>query len=95
MTLEIQDVIGRRDSIRTRTDAFCSANRQVVGMMRSASARFVERDFDPKLLHECFCSFCSVADYLRARVGGFSTYLLSGVACFQPCGLISFLFFLL
>jgi hypothetical protein len=95
MTLEIQDVIRRRDSMRTRTDAFCSAKHQVVGIRRSVSARFVERDFDPELFHECFCSFCSVADYFRARVGGFSTYLLSCVACFQPCGLISFLFFLL
>jgi hypothetical protein len=49
MTLEIQDAIRRRDRMRTCTVAFRSAKSQVADMMRSAIARFFERDFDPGL----------------------------------------------
>jgi hypothetical protein len=63
-TLEI------RDRMRTGTLAFCSAKRQVANMMRSSSARLVERDFDPGLqqrvlwfnflrLGFCFSSYSS------------------------------------
>jgi hypothetical protein len=45
MTLEIADAIRRRDRMRTGTGAFCIAERQVADMIRSASTRFVERDF--------------------------------------------------
>jgi hypothetical protein len=47
MTLEIRDVIRRRNRMRTGMVAFRIAKRQVADMMRSASAQFVERDFDP------------------------------------------------
>jgi hypothetical protein len=41
--------IRRRDRMRIGMVAFRSAKSQVADMMRCASARFVERDFDPGL----------------------------------------------
>jgi hypothetical protein len=55
MTLEIRDAIRQRDRMRNGMVAFCSA-RQVADMMRSTSARFVERDFDPGLPQRVFWS---------------------------------------
>jgi hypothetical protein len=45
MTLAIR----QRGRMRTGTVAFRNAKSQVTDMMRSASARFVERDCDPSL----------------------------------------------
>jgi hypothetical protein len=56
MTLEIRDAIRQRDQMRTGTVAFRSAKRQVAGIMRSASAQFVERGIDPGLPHVFLCS---------------------------------------
>jgi hypothetical protein len=59
-----------------------SAKRQVADMMRSASARFVERDFDPGLPQRVLWSnfrrlgFCNSSDFSSLRVGvkDFSDY---------------------
>jgi hypothetical protein len=75
MTLEIQDAIRRRDRMRTGTAAFRSAKRQVADMMRSTSARFVERDFDPgkpqRVLWPNFrrLGFCNSSNYSSSGVG--------------------------
>jgi hypothetical protein len=58
MTLEIRNAIRRRDRMRTVT----VAKRQVADMMRSAYARFVERDFDPGVLQRVLWS-----NFLRLR----------------------------
>jgi hypothetical protein len=53
--------------MRTGTVAFRSAKRLVAGLMRSASARFVERAFDPGLSQRVLRSnfrrlgFCSLS----------------------------------
>jgi hypothetical protein len=67
MTLEIRDAIRRR--MRTGTVALRSAKRQV----RSASARFVERNFDPGLPQRVLWSnfrrlgFCNSSDFFFFR----------------------------
>jgi hypothetical protein len=61
--------------MRTGTDAFRSANRQVADMKRSAFARFVERDFDPGLPQRMLWSnyrrlgFCNSSDFPSLGVG--------------------------
>jgi hypothetical protein len=77
MTLEIRDAIRRHDRMRTGTVAFHNAKRQVANMMRYASARFVERDFDPGLpqrvlwsnLHRLRLGFCNSSDFYFLGVG--------------------------
>jgi hypothetical protein len=76
MTLEIRDAIRRRDQMRTGTVTFRSAKqRQVAEIMRSASARFVERDFDPGLSQRVLLSnfrrlgFCNSSDFSSLGVG--------------------------
>jgi hypothetical protein len=75
MTLEIQDAIRRRDRMLTGTAAFRSVKRQVADMMRSASARFVERDFDPGLPQRVLwpnfrrLGFCNSTDFSSSGVG--------------------------
>jgi hypothetical protein len=53
MTLVIRDAIRRRDQMRIGTVSFRSTKRQMADIMRSASARFVERDFQVRR-NECF-----------------------------------------
>jgi hypothetical protein len=70
------------DRMRAGTVAFLSAERQVADMMSSASARFVEREFDPGLPQGVLWSnfrrlgFChsSVFSSLRVGVEDFSDY---------------------
>jgi hypothetical protein len=75
MTLEIRDVIRWHDRMRTSTVAFRSAKPQVANMMRSASARFVERDFYPgwpqRVLWSNFrrLGFCNSSDFSSISVG--------------------------
>jgi hypothetical protein len=75
MTLEIQDAIRRHDRMRTGTVVFHNAKRQVANMMRYTSARFVERDFDPRwpqrVLWSNFCrlGFCNSSDFSSSGVG--------------------------
>jgi hypothetical protein len=72
MTLQIRDVIRRRDRMRTGTVAFRSAKRRVADIRRSASTRFVERDFNPGLPHGCFGAFVVLAfviDFSSLGVG--------------------------
>jgi hypothetical protein len=63
MTLEIRDAIRRRDRMRTGTVAFRSAKRQVADMMSSASARFVERDYDGRLRMDCYLTPASRSQF--------------------------------
>jgi hypothetical protein len=82
MTLEIRDAIRRRVRMRTGTVAFRNAKRQVADMMRSASARVVERDFDPGLPQRVFwfkfrrLGFCNSSDFssLGVSVEDFGHY---------------------
>jgi hypothetical protein len=68
--------------VRIDTVAFRSAKRQVADMMSSASAQFVERDFDPGLPQRVLWSnfrrlgFCNSSDFSSLRVGveDFSDY---------------------
>jgi hypothetical protein len=59
----------------TGTVAFRSAKRQVAGMMRSASARFVETNFDPGLPQRVLwfnfrrLGFCNLSDFSSLGVG--------------------------
>jgi hypothetical protein len=74
MILEIWDAIRRRDQMHTGTVDFCSAKRQVADMMRAASARFIERDFDPgpqRVLWPNFrcLGFYNSSDFPSLRVG--------------------------
>jgi hypothetical protein len=61
--------------MRTGTAPFHSVKRQVADMMRSASARFVERDFDPGLPQRVLWSnfrrlgFCNSSDFSSLGVG--------------------------
>jgi hypothetical protein len=79
MTIEIRDAIRRRDRMRTGTAAFRSDKRQVADMVRSASDRFVERDFDPGLPQRVFWSnfrrlgFCNSSS-LAIGVEDFADY---------------------
>jgi hypothetical protein len=75
MTLEIRDAIILRERMRTDTVVVCSAKRQMADMMRSESARFVERDFDPGLPQRMLWSnfrrfgFFNSSDFSSLRVG--------------------------
>jgi hypothetical protein len=67
MTLEMWDGVIGRDF------AFRSAKRQVDDMMRSASARFVERDFDPGIPQRVLSDFSS----LGVGVEDFADYFVN------------------
>jgi hypothetical protein len=75
MTLEIRDAIILRERMRTDTVVVRSAKRQMADMMRSESARFVERDFDPGLPQRMLWSnfrrfgFFNSSDFSSLRVG--------------------------
>jgi hypothetical protein len=71
MTLAIR----QRGRMRTGTVAFRNAKSQVTDMMRFASARFVERDFDPGLPQRVLWSnfrrlgFCNSSEFSSLGVG--------------------------
>jgi hypothetical protein len=75
MTLEIWGAIRRHNRMRSGMVAFRSSKRQVAEMMRSASTRFVQSDFDPGLPQRVFWSnfrlfgFCNSSDFSSLGVG--------------------------
>jgi hypothetical protein len=75
MTLEIRVAIRRCNRMRIGTVAFCSAKHQVADMTKSASARFVIRNFDPDLPQRVLWSnfrrlgFCNSSDFSSLGVG--------------------------